>query len=62
MEINPGLEFVAVGNDNFQSYSTGAVFEMKWKRFGILIRGGYQYTTAFQNGQYLGVELFGTPF
>lgn len=62
MEINPGLEFVAVGNDRFQAYSTGAVFEMKWKRFGILIRGGYQYTTAFQNGQYIGVELFGTPF
>jgi hypothetical protein len=62
MEINPGLEFVAVGNDRFQAYSTGVVFEMKWKRFGILVRGGYQHTTAFQNGQYLGVELFGTPF
>ena len=62
MELNPGLEIVAVGNDRFQSYSTGAVLEMKWKRVGILVRGGYQYTTAFHNGQYIGVELFGTPF
>lgn len=62
LEINPGLELVAVGNTQFQAYSSGAVFEMKWKRFGLLVRGGFQYTTAFQNGQYVGIELFGTPF
>ena len=62
MEINPGLEFVALGNEQFQSIATGPVLEMKWKRFGFLIRGGYQYTTAFHHGQYIGIELFGTPF
>jgi hypothetical protein len=62
MEINPGLEFVALGNEQFQSISTGGVVEVKWKRFGFLVRGGYQYTTSFHHGQYIGIELFGTPF
>lgn len=62
MEINPGLESLALGNERFQSVATGGLIEARWKRFGVLVRGGYQYTTAFHHGQYIGIELFGTPF
>lgn len=56
-----GWDVVGMGNKDFYAVQTGPLVEIPVKQFFFLLRGGYQYSQAFQNGAYTGLEIY-TPF
>jgi hypothetical protein len=55
--INPGLEFVALGNSEFKQILVGGLLESDLGTVVLLIKGGYQNNSTFHGGGYGGIEV-----
>jgi len=53
-----GWDVTGMGNKDFYAFLTGPLVQVPVNRFYLTLKGGYQYSQAFQNGGYGGVELY----
>jgi hypothetical protein len=53
-----GWDIAGMGNGDFRAVQTGPVAEIKIKRIYLLVKGGYQNSTSFNNGTYGGFEIY----
>ena len=56
-----GWDVAGMGNKDFYAVQTGPIAQVPIGQFYLTLKGGYQYSQAFQNGGYGGVELY-LPF
>lgn len=56
-----GWDVAGMGNKDFYAVLTGPIAQVPVGQFVLTIKGGYQYSQAFQSGGYGGVEVY-VPF
>ena len=53
-----GWDLAGMGNNQFYAVQIGPLVQVPVDRFYLTLKGGYQYTQTFRNGEYGGVELY----
>ena len=56
-----GGDLAGMGNQDFYAVQVGPLVQIPIKTFYLTVKGGYQYSQTFRNGQYGGIELY-MPF